>query len=438
MKRLLSAALMAMVMLVASCELLSTEPAPQQPSDNPLQPGVTEPKITLTTASLIEATAEGGVFTINYTTEGEGSVIATTDNPLMVDTINTNTKGVVRINVAKNSVAEARVANVIITYATSSAIVKIEQAAAEAPEVNVVNVKANQLVGNYYGDKLADGVGHYWIILSRDGFVNGATVAGGEYFRLDLIAPLTDATENITLPDGDYSFDLSLNYDLYTIIDIGNTDYSWVDSDMEGWAVSFVDASLKVRGNSIELVAMTQDTEYHVTYQGDYSLTPPYVITDYVSSLTKDTVIDVSNCSASYSSYGDYWDCGYNNWGIEFVSNDGYNYGTYVVLDLLSASSSDFVGTYVASGFTAEDPTKPDFRDGVFVPGFRVSTESDLLLGSLFMVYKDGLCVSQAPLYEGTVTITRIASNYYNIVIDAYDDAPKQNKITLNWTGYMN
>ena len=53
------------------------------------------------------------------------------------------------------------------------------------------------------------------------------------------------------------------------------------------------------------------------------------------------------------------------------------------------------------------------------------------------MVYKDGLCVSQASLYDGTITITKLADGLYNIVIDAYDDAPKQNKVTLNWTGYM-
>ena len=171
-----------------------------------------------------------------------------------------------------------------------------------------------------------------------------------------------------------------------------------------------------------------------MTFEGDYSLSA-YVITDYVSSLTKDTAIDVSNCYATISSYGDYWDCGCNNWSIEFVCYDGMTYGTYVVIDLLSNSTSNFTGRYVDTGFTAEDETKPDFRAGTFVPGFRVSSDSDLLLGSLFMVYKDGLCVSQAPLYQGTVTIEANGDGTYTIKIDAFDDAPKQNRITLNWTG---
>ena len=407
---------------------------PQKP-DNSGQTGAQG--ITVTSGDVINATAEGKNYQITYTVQGEGSVVATTDNPQMIDAITTNSPGYVRFRVTDNTVAEVREANIVITYGDSFARVKVVQEAAEAPSVEVVNIAANQLVGNYYGDRLADGVGHYWIILSKDGFVNGNTVIGGEYLRLDLIAPLATSEDNITLPDGEYRFDPSLSYDEFTIINIGNTDYTWIDNTGEAWGVNFVDASLTVNGNHIELVALTEDKEFHVTFDGAYSLTPPYVITDYVSSLKQDTVIDVSNCHASFQSYGDYWGCGYTNWGVEFVCYDGMKYGTYVILDLISDSATDISGTYVASGFTAEDSTKPDFRPGVFVPGFRVSSESDLLLGSLFMVYKDGLCVSQASLYDGTITITKLADGYYNIVIDAYDDAPRQNKITLNWTGTM-
>jgi hypothetical protein len=280
------------------------------------------------------------------------------------------------------------------------------------------------------------GVGHYWIILTKDGFVDGAAVAGGEYFRLDLIAPMPEDIQNVRIPDGEYRFDYSQSLEEYTIVNIGNTDYSWVDEDMEGWALPIEDATLKVKGNRFELVAMVEDTEFHVTFEGDYSLTTS-IITDYVSSLTKDTVIDVSNCSASVNSYGDYWSCGYNNWTIEFVCNNGMKQGTYVVIDYLSSSTTDFTGRYVDSGFSAEDETKPDFRAGVFIPGFRVADDADLLLGSLFMVYKDGLCVSQAPIYEGTVTIEANGNGTHTIIIDALDDAPRQNRITLNWTGRL-
>lgn len=430
MKRLFSVALIAIMTFASvSCDILnSEEPAPA--------PAPT-PGLTLTSPDVINVEAKGGNFQITYAITGEVTVEATTDNPQMIDAINSNTPGYIRFRVAENTAPEAREAYVIITYGNNFVRVKVMQEAAEAAQLEVVNIAANQLVGNYYAEDLAPGVGHYWIIITKNGFVNGETIIGGEYFRLDLIAPLTDATENITLPDGDYRFDPSLAYDEFTIVNVGNTDYTWIDSTGEPWGYNLVDASLSVRGNKMELVALTTEKEFHVTFDGTYSLTPPYVITDYVSSLTEDTVIDVSNCRASFQNYGDYWDCGYTNWSIEFVCYDGMKYGTYVVLDLISESAIDISGTYKASGFSKEDPTKPDFRPGVFVPGFRVSDVSDLLLGSLFMVYKDGLCVSQASLYDGTITITKLGSGYYNIVIDAYDDAPKQNKITLNWTGTM-
>lgn len=437
MKKLFSVALIAIMSLaMVSCELLNADEADPTPAPEQ-QPSEPSTGITLTSPSVVNVSALGENYLITYTVEGEGVVEATTDNPDMINSINTNTLGFVRLRISENPTAEVREGSVLITFGNYFVRVKFVQEASDVPGVEVINVEANQLVGNYYADRLADGVGHYWIILSKNGFVNGSTVIGGEYFRLDVIAPLTDERENIVLPDGDYRFDSSLAYELYTIVNVGNTDYTWIDSNNEPWAYNFVDASLSVRGNHIELVATTDSKEFHITFDGSYSLTPPYVITDYISNLTSDTVIDVSNCRASLSNYGDYWECGYTNWGIEFTCYDGMNYGTYVVLDLISNSATDVSGTYVASGFTEEDPTKPDFRPGVFVPGFRVSSVSDLLLGTLFMIYKDGLCVSQASLYDGKITITKISNGYYNIVIDAYDDAPKPNKITLNWTGQM-
>ena len=396
------------------------------------------PELELTSEETLRVDREGGEFEITYnllhasfgTTVGAKVV-----NSDMITAVDTSTKGKVFITISENTTDAIREGAVIVSYESLSFTVLVQQdyTAVDQPAVRR-DIVANQLVGNFYGDNLAAGVGHYWIILTKDGFVDGAAVAGGEYFRLDLMAPMPEDMDNIRIPDGEYRFDLSMNRDEFTIIDIGNTDYSWVDEDMEGWALPLEDAKLTVNGNRFELEAFVDNTDYHVTFEGDYSLTTS-IINDYVSSLTQDTVIDVSNCTASVNSYGDYWDCGYNNWCIEFVCNDGMKYGTYLVIDFLNNSTTDFTGTYVASGFSAEDETMPDFRADVFIPGFRVADDADLLLGSLFMVYKDGLCVSQAPLYEGTVTITSNGDGTYTVVIDALDDAPEQNRITLTWTG---
>ena len=430
MKKLLALLFAIVTLAVVSCE--PTTPTPPAPE---------EITFAITSAKSVEVGVDGGVFPITYELNGGEytDVVAEADNLDMILDINTNTAGVILVSVAPNDGRYNRSAKVRVTYGDEAEFIEVNQLSESGKnegEYDVVDVAANQLVGSYYGDNLMQGVGHYWIILTKDGFVDGAAVAGGEYFRLDLIAPMPEDIQNVRIPDGEYRFDYSQSLEEYTIVNIGNTDYSWVDEDMEGWALPIEDATLKVKGNRFELVAMVEDTKFHVTFEGDYSLTTS-IITDYVSSLTKDTVIDVSNCSASVNSYGDYWSCGYNNWTIEFVCNNGMKQGTYVVIDYLSSSTTDFTGRYVDSGFSAEDETKPDFRAGVFIPGFRVADDADLLLGSLFMVYKDGLCVSQAPIYEGTVTIEANGNGTHTIIIDALDDAPRQNRITLNWTGRL-
>ncbi len=421
--------LMAIVALgLTACEEAST---PNEPASTPT--------FELTSDDKLRVDYKGGNFEITYslTNPMEGTAVKTTIvNSEMITAADTSKDGVVKITISKNTSEAVREGAVVVSYGALSFTVVVEQDYNTGSQntMESVTIAANQLVGNYYGDNLASGVGHYWIILSKDGFEDGNVVANAEFFRLDILGPMPSDMDNIKIPDGTYEFDYGTNVEPFTIINIGNTDYTWVDDKLEGWAKPLESATLKVSGNRFELVAVADMTEYTVTFEGEYSLGQS-IITDYVSSLTKDTVIDVSNCCATISSYGDYWDCGYNNWGIEFVCNDGFKQGTYVVIDFLSESTTDFTGTYVASGFSEEDPTKPNFRGGVFVPGFRVADDADLLLGSLFMVYKDGLCVSQAPLYEGSVTITSNGDGTYTIVIDALDDAPQQNKITLTWTG---
>lgn len=428
MRKLLFGFISIVALLASSCE----------PTTND---GVLDTKLELTSNDKIRVTRDGGEFEITYTLTDpvDGTdVKATIINSAMITEADTSHPGVVKIAVSANTSNAVREGAVVVSYGALSFTVVVEQDYSTSGEnpIERVTIEANQLVGNYYGDNLASGVGHYWIILSKDGFDNGNVVANSEFFRLDILGPMPSNMSDIKIPDGTYTFDYGTKLDPFTIVNIGNTDYTWVDEDLEGWAKTLEDATLKVSGNRFELVALADMVEYTVTFEGEYSIGQT-VITDYVSSLTKDTVIDVSNCSASVSSYGDYWNCGYNNWCIEFVCNDGMKYGTYLVIDFLNNSTTDFTGTYVASGFSAEDETKPDFRADVFIPGFRVADDADLLLGSLFMVYKDGLCVSQAPLYEGSVTITANGDGTYTIVVDALDDAPQQNRITLNWTGNL-
>lgn len=423
MKKLFSVALIAIMMLSVSCENAQTDNSNEKAG------------VTVLSDNLINVPREGGDYEIFYTIKGSSTKVdVTTDNPEMFNVINTSAQSIVRLSVADNSTMPAREGKITIACGGASAEVTIKQEGIE-----VVSVEANQFIGSYYGESFGKNLGHYWIILSKDGFVNNSTVRGGEYFRFDIVAPAPADLNNITLPDGDYKFTPNETIDEYlpfSIVSIGSTDYSNIDEYGEAWKSDLVDASLKVSGNRMEIVAVTETKKFNITFEGDYKISQ-FIITEYISSLTEDTVIDVSNCDATVSFYGDYWECGYQNWQIEFLSANGLYYGPYLCIDFLNESTTDFTGTYVASGFTVEDPTKPNFRPGVFVPGFRLSDEANNMMGSLYTINNDGRCIAQTTLYEGTVTITANADGTYTIVIDALDDAPKQNKITLNWTGNL-
>lgn len=402
----------------------------------------TEVVFELITPSVVDVEPAGGDYTIEYSLTGvseDTAIEVEVTNKNMITRADSSLMGYVDLFFSVNTDEASRECAVLLKYEEQTLIVLFKQRGAEQEEdtpnpedYTKVELVADGLYGNYYGDKLVDGLGHYWLIFS-----GGSDMTGDSYmFRMDILGPMSQSSDSIVIPDGVYRFDAYNSYREYTMINIGNTDVVYAGDYGEEWAYAFDNAVLTVSGNHFDLVAEIGDKQYHVTYDGSYNIAYS-VINDYISSLTRDTVIDVSNCTASVNDSGDYWECGYNNWVIEFVCNDGFTNGPYLVIDFLSANQKDFTGTYIDSGFCEDDETKPDFRGGVFVPGFRVSDVADLMLGSLYMIYKDGKCISQAPLYTGSVDIKYNHDGTYTIKIDAYDDAPRPNKLTLDWTGVL-
>ena len=431
MKRLLTLLFAIVALVFAACE-------PQQITPNE------EPLFEITSQTSVEVGVDGGVFPITYAlTAGDyREVTALADDQEMIIDINTNTATVILVSVAPNYGTYNRTAKIRVSYGDKAEFVEVHQAGStgkEEGEYDVVEIKVNQLIGNYYGERLQAGLGHYWVILSADGIVNGELAPNAEFFRLDLLGPLASSEDNIRIPDGTYIYENS--YAEFTIPNIGSTDYVYTDAQGESWSMPFSDATLVVRGSKIELTARVEDREFHVSFDGEYNITAN-IINEYISTLKSDHVIDLNNCTGTLQSFGDYWQCGYCNWQIEFVCNDGLKYGTYLVLDFLTDSilsgASGVEGTYRASGFSDEDISKPAFAAYTFVPGIQISDDGVFMMGSLLQIYKDGIGVDQAPLRDGEIVISKNSNGTYNIVIDAVDDVDPAHKITLNWTGRLN
>lgn len=377
---------------------------------------------------------QGGVFAVRYVISSpsdDAQVAVSSDNTEMISSVEIISEDTVKVVVAPNKTDAERQGTVTIEYKDESVSVLFVQ----EPMDSVV-VVANQLIGNYYGERLCPGLGHYWIIMSDGGIVVGEATNGSEFFRIDLIAPIAEDEENIRIPDGYYRYDATNSFEEYTIPNLGNTDFSYIDDGGMAWAEPFVDASLEVSGSKFTLKANTENSSYYVTFEGEYTITAN-IISDKISTLEEDLEIDLTGCVGTLSNYGDYWLCGYTNWGIEFVHSKGLKHGTYLVLDFISESTTSCVGTYRYSGFSGEDSTKPNFAPGFYIPGMRISDDGVHMMGSLVQINRDGKGIAQAPLYGGEFTISQNEDGTYHIVIDAVDDAEPAHRITLDWTGRL-
>ena len=377
---------------------------------------------------------QGGVFAVRYVISSpsdDAQVAVSSDNTEMISSVEVISEDTVKVVVAANKTDAERQGTVTIEYKDESVSVLFVQ----EPMDSVV-VGANQLIGNYYGERLCPGLGYYWIIMSDGGIVDGEATKGSEFFRIDLIAPMAEDEDNIRIPDGYYRYDATNSLEEYTIPNLGNTDFSYIDDGGMAWAEPFVDASLEVSGSRFTLKANTENSSYYVTFEGEYTITAN-IISDNISTLEEDLEIDLTGCTGTLSNYGDYWLCGYTNWGIEFVHSKGLKYGTYLVLDFISESTTSCVGTYRYSGFSGEDSTKPNFAPGFYVPGMRISDDGVHMMGSLVQINRDGKGIAQAPLYGGEFTISQNEDGTYHIVIDAVDDSEPAHRITLDWTGRL-
>ena len=443
MKKLFFAVLAALIVLTVSCKR--------------------ETVFELTSDSVVSVPCEGGDYTITYNLVSEVSHIvkAISDNKAMVTSIDTQTDGKVFVKISKNTATEKREATVIVSYGNLCFNVTFNQDAYNAPDIPEepenpgeepenpeepednyrVYIEANQLIGEYYGDSIIDDGGLYFIILSKDGFVNGVPQPNSEYFCFDIIGPSPEDKDNIRIPNGHYStIEDGEDYTNYSVLKIGNNNHIYMDETGEAFSTELIHVDFLVESNSIFLLATTEDKEYNVTFDGDYTI-EYHKLSDTISSITDDYEIDLTNCTGTVHCFGDYWNCGYCNWQIEFLCNDGEKEGTYLALDFLTDSNfngaSGFEGTYRSSGFMENDPSQPAWDSYTFIPGFRVSEVDDFFMGSILVEYVNGNAVEQIPLYGGEITVTANSNGTHTIVINATDDANPAHNITLNWTGIL-
>ena len=292
---------------------------------------------------------------------------------------------------------------------------------------------AQFLNGVYYEDDYAPGVGNYWFFLSDNGFdSNEEFLPESFYFRIDLYGPMTNDPQ-FKIPDGVYLYDKHNTGGEFTF----SEEYSlMIETDKNGSQIKyyFDDAQLIVEGDKITLLTTIGDKDYTIIYEGDYSLkddrednpNPPSDDTSY-STLTSDLEVNFVNANARADYAGDWWQCGFANWTIYIMSKE-YDmlHGDTILIDFITASA-DHSGSIAGIYTCGNTPGANVLMNGI--------VQYSMPIGSWYFKYQNESIVSQAPLMNGSLTITENGDGTYSFSLDCFDDASTPNRITANWSG---
>ena len=257
--------------------------------------------------------------------------------------------------------------------------------------------------GTYYGD------GNYFFAVSDAEITGDKAVDGATYYYFDIYAGVE--TEDLSVPNGTYTFDLSNSYASGTFTE----EYSYgfiTNGGVPMWYMYAEGSKLTVSDNKIvaELV-LTDGAKHIVTYEGSLSLAGDV--------LNEDIEVNATGWDAMVEYYGQYYNYDTDNYYVQLFEDAETGDGRYFALDLLAdyATCVDHSGTFTGSESEGINTFMPGYMDDGYLAG---SWYAELEGGSATGV--------MAPLTEGTVTVTLNGDGTQTYTFDCTDDIG--NKIT--------
>ena len=430
---------------IAACVFaVACKPDPQptpQPQPDPQPEAKVEFKIV--SQNPMEFAAEGGDCVIRYeiTNPDESlNVSASTDVDWITETDATYAgQNEIVLVVAKNE-GEARTAKVVLTYDKQYEVVVNQEAAPVEPEPEP-EPEATELpylsavyYGNQYGASENDY--NYSLVLATSenviDIITGEYIiyADNTYLLLDLFSdqPSANYTLSFNVPVGEYELDLDNTCVAGTIG--AEYTYLYVTGETEGIETHFVSGKVTVTEEDINVELVAEDgTEYKfhtpAVSVDNHDLFNPEGLMGEFSSLEGDLEIAFGNPSLYAECYGDYFVVGKNSW-IMYI--DDYDTYQSVILELLTPYEDEIpAGEFkVTTDLTNER---------IILPGY--ATTSGEVMWSWYVAYgEDGYeTIGQAPIVDGTVTITDNGDETFTAVCDLVDDLG--NKITGECTAYF-
>lgn len=187
-----------------------------------------------------------------------------------------DTPGTVAFSYGENTDGSNRTATITVSCATASFTVL----AMQDPTIFYVdNFEAAMLTGFYYGERYSPGMGEYWFFFTDKGFDEEMRARpDGTFYRVDLYAPLTDATADIPIPEGTYRLDNSEepSCEAFTFSKAMSLYYTTASTgemaDMQPFESGTLTVAATTDGYRLELIVTTPEGVRRAVYEGRVAL----------------------------------------------------------------------------------------------------------------------------------------------------------------------
>ena len=409
------------------------------------------PKITVTPPQ-VNATYEGGDFTVNYTVENsvDGANVSATPGDAWVK-VTSAADGVINFTVDAFTETENRSTLVEVVYDYGDGSVKtqfnvvqsgVEDNVTLIDEISVMQIVYCGRISSEGNINAAEGPFGYQVQIVdkplQDGYIAADAVVLTLMFLSDQAPVAEDLSkpvpaDKIILPDGEYavgSYGAGSVWNKASYIQKVNSNGNAYEFErvLAGGSVTIAN-----NGTEVSISAKITD-EDGGEWDVDAAVVPSAYEGRFSSTLKgdKEVNLDGAQVSAMYYGAGGYYQgCNLPIWSLQYVTAEN----EILQFEFVAPADCTFASGFPTGTFTAATNA---LNANTFVPG---SNQSGYLYGSWYMTIvqqtQQGYQVGDpmASLVGGTVEITKDGDNY-TVKVNAQDDIPYN--ITAEWTGTIN
>lgn len=407
------------------------------------------PKITVTPPQ-VNATYEGGDFTVNYTVENsvDGANVSATPGDAWVK-VTSAADGVINFTVDAFTETENRSTLVEVVYDYGDGSVKtqfnvvqsgVEDNVTLIDEISVMQIVYCGRISSEGNINAAEGPFGYQVQIVdkplQDGYIAADAVVLTLMFLSDQAPVAEDLSkpvpaDKIILPDGEYavgSYGAGSVWNKASYIQKVNSNGNAYEFErvLAGGSVTIAN-----NGTEVSISAKITD-EDGGEWDVDAAVVPSAYEGRFSSTLEGDKKVNLTGSDVTALYYGTnvYQDCNLPIWFIQYLTTDN----EFLQFEFVAPSGSTFASGFPTGTFTASY----DLEENTFVPGF---TQNNTPYASWYMTIVNQTQTQinvgdpMASLVGGTVEITKDGDNY-TVRINAQDDISYN--ITAEWTGTIN